>query len=117
VVATDGHHLIISYPNPSTCNRMMEPEIKQKIQSMLSEFHNIDIDYMALPAEVFESISAEFLKEWKKDKNQYIKLSPINHPGLRDIKIDVKKTDDFTPDSVKDAMRLMGNDVRVKKGE
>ena len=118
LVATDGDTLILSYPNPSTCNRMMEPEIKETIKGMLSSFHEIDLDYMALPAGVWESVSAEFLQEWRKDKNRKIKLTPISHPGLKEIKLQSHKTDTFTPDSVKEAMQLFGREnVKVRKGD
>jgi len=118
LVATNGDTLIISYPNPSTCNRMMEPEIKETIKGMLSTFHEIDLDYMALPANVWESVSAEFLQEWRKDKHRQIKLTPISHPGLKEIKLQTQKTDTFTPDSVKEAMQLFGREnVKVRRGE
>ncbi len=118
LVATDGKTLIISYPSPSTCNRMMEPEIKERIKGMLSAFHQIDLDYMALPQIVWESVSEEFLQEWRKDKNRAIKLTPINHPGLKEIKLQTEKADDLTPDSVKQAMQLFGRDnVKVRRGD
>lgn len=118
LVATDGKTLIISYPNPSTCNRMMEPEIKETIKGMLSSFHELDLDYMALPNIVWESVSSEFLQEWRKDKNRKIKLTPISHPGLKEIKLQTKKSDTFTPDSVKQAMQLFGREnVKVRRGD
>jgi DNA polymerase-3 subunit gamma/tau len=118
LVATNGKTLIISYPNPSTCNRMMEVDIKEKVKSILSEFHGLELDYMALPVDVWENVSAEFLTEWRKDKNRVIKLTPISHPGLKDIKLTKQPIDDFTPDSVKEAMQLFGREnVKVKKGE
>ena len=118
VVATNGKMMIIQYPTATTCNRMMEPEIKEKVITLLSDFHKMEIDYIALPVTVMEKITSEFLKEWKIDKTKYVKLTAINHDGLRDISISKKKIDDFTPDSVKEAMVLFGNDnVKVRKGE
>jgi DNA polymerase-3 subunit gamma/tau len=118
LVATDGSTLIISYPSPSTCNRMMEPEIKETIKGMLSSFHELDLDYMAVPVVVWESVSAEFLQEWRKDRNKKIKLTPISHPGLKEIKLQTKKTDTFTPDSVKEAVQLFGREnVKVRRGD
>jgi len=118
LVATDGSTLIISYPSPSTCNRMMEPEIKETIKGMLSSFHELDLDYMAVPVVVWESVSAEFLQEWRKDRNKKITLTPISHPGLKEIKLQTKKTDTFTPDSVKEAVQLFGREnVKVRRGD
>ena len=93
-------------------------DIKETIKGMLSTFHEIDLDYMALPANVWESVSAEFLQEWRKDKHRQIKLTPISHPGLKEIKLQTQKTDTFTPDSVKEAMQLFGREnVKVRRGE
>lgn len=118
VVATNGTLMIIQYPSPSTCNRMMMPEIKEKVIKLLSDFHGMEVDYLALPTEVWEEKSSEFLKKWREDKSKYIKLSPINHPGLRDIPKINNDVDEFTPDSVKEAMNLFGSEnIRIKKGE
>ena len=118
LVATNGKIMIIQYPSPSTCNRMMMPEVKEKVIKLLSDFHNQELDYLALPAEVWEEKTNEFLKIWRQDKTKYVKLSPIDHPGLREIQTLTKEVDDFTPDSVKEAMNLFGSDnIRVKKGD
>lgn len=117
LVATDGHMIIIQYANASICNRMMKPEIKAKIVGMLSKFHNIDIDYLALPEVVWQEKSQEFIKKWKQGETD-IKLSPINHPELRDMPTIDHEVEDMTPDSVKEAISLFGSDiVKVKKGD
>lgn len=118
LVATNGKMMIIQYPSPSTCNRMMMPEVKEKVIKLLSDFHEIEIDYLALPAEVWEEKMNEFLKLWRQNKSKTVKLSPIEHSGLRDIPKFDKEIDDFTPDSVKEAMNIFGSDnIRVKKGD
>ncbi len=118
VVATNGKMIIIEYPSPSTCNRMMMPEIKEKVVKLLSDFHQIKVDYLALPKEVWEEKSAEFVKKWRTNKDAYINLSKIEHEGLKDIPVMHHKIDDFTPDSVKDAYHLFGSEnVKVKKGD
>lgn len=118
LVATNGKMMIIQYPSPSTCNRMMMPEVKDKVTALLSKFHEQELDYLALPAEVWEDKMNEFLKLWRQNKNVDVTLSPIEHPGLRDIPKINKQEDEFTPDSVKVAMNIFGSkNVRVKKGE
>ena len=118
LVATNGKMMIIQYPSPSTCNRMMMPEVKEKVVSLLSDFHGIELDYLALPAEVWEDKMNEFLKKWRLDKTQPVKLSPIEHQGLRDIPRITKEVDEFTPDSVKEAMNIFGSEnIRIRKGE
>jgi len=117
LVATDGKMIIIQYANPSICNRMMKPEIKEKIVGMLSEFFNVKIDYLALPEVVWQEKSQEFIKKWKRGEKN-IKLTPIRHPELRDMPIIDHEVEDMTPDSVKEAISLFGSDiVKVKKGD
>jgi len=117
LVATDGHMIIIQYANPSICNRMMKPEIKAKIVGMLSKFHDTEINYLALPEVVWQEKSQEFIRKWKQGEIN-IKLSPINHPDLRDMPTIDHEVEDMTPDSVKEAISLFGSDiVKVKKGD
>ncbi|QMS84972.1 DNA polymerase III subunit gamma/tau [Candidatus Xianfuyuplasma coldseepsis] len=118
VVATNGEMMIIQYSNASLCNRMMRPDVKEIVVKMLSDFYDTPIDYVALPTDVWEQKSQEFIKKWKQDKEAYIKLTPIEHPALKEIPKFNKEMSEFTPDSVKDAINLFGSDaVRVKKGD
>ena len=117
LVATDGKMIIIQYANPSICNRMMKPDIKEKIIKMLSKFFSTEINYLALPEVVWQEKSQEFIKKWKQGEKD-IKLSPIDHPELRDMPTIDHEVEDMTPDSVKEAISLFGSDiVKVKKGD
>ncbi len=117
LVATDGKMIIIEYSTPSICNRMMKPEIKEKIIKVLGDFYNQEIDYLALPKVVWEEKSQEFIQKWKQGEKN-IKLSPINHPGLKEMPTIKRNIDDMTPDSVKEAINMFGSElVNVKKGE
>lgn len=118
VVATNGELIIIQYTNASLCNRMMKPDVKQIVTKILSDFYNQPLDYLALPTEVWEQKSQEFIKKWKEDKDHYITLSKIDHPALKEIPKFTKEMSEFTPDSVKDALNIFGADaVRIKKGD
>jgi DNA polymerase-3 subunit gamma/tau len=118
VVATNGEMTIIQYSNASLCNRMMKPDVKEIIIKILSDFYKRPINYLALPAEVWEEKSQEFIKKWKINRNEYIKLSEIVHPALKEIPKFKKEVSEFTPDSVKDAISIFGSDaVKVKRGE
>ena len=115
--ATDGKMAIIEYLSPSLCNRMMKPEIKKQIIKILSEFYNKEIDFLALPKVVWEEKSQEFIKKWKQGETN-IRLSPINHSGLKEMPKIKHDIEDMTPDSVKEAINIFGSDVvKVKKGE
>ena len=118
VVATNGELIIIQYTNASLCNRMMKPDVKKIVTKILSDFYNQPLDYVALPTEVWEQKSQEFIKKWKTNRGEYITLSPIEHPALKEMPKFNKEVSEFTPDSVKDAISIFGSDaVRVKKGE
>jgi DNA polymerase-3 subunit gamma/tau len=118
VVATNGKMIIIQYANPSLCNRMMKPEVKEIVVKLLSDYYNKPLDYLALPTVVWEEKSQEFIKKWKQNKDGYIRLTPIDHPMLKEMPKFTKEVSEFTPDSVKDAINLFGSDaVRIKKGE
>jgi len=118
VVATNGNMVIIQYSNASLCNRMMKPDVKEVVIKILSDFYKRDIDYLALPVDVWEQKSQEFIKKWKVNREGYIKLSEIDHPALTEIPHFNNEVSDFTPDSVKDAINLFGSEaVKVKKGD
>jgi len=121
IVAAKEEMVIIEYPSSPICNRMMKPEIKQIITGILSDFYKREIDYLALPKEVWEEKSQEFIKIWKtQDKNNkaFIKLSDIINPNLKEIPRIDQGDKDMTPDSVKEAMNIFGKEsVKVKKGD
>lgn len=116
IVATNGSMIIIEYPNASLCNRMMKPDIKSRVISMLTQYYKKDIDFLALPKEVWEEKSQEFIFKWKEDSSKYIKLSEINHPRLKEIPVTNPENDAMEHEGVKEASRLYGkNKVKVKK--
>ena len=117
LVATNDKMIIIEYVSPSICNRMMKPEIKEKITKILCDFYNKEIEYLALPKSVWEEKSQEFIQKWKQGEKN-IELSPINHPKLKEMPIINHNIDDMTPDSVKEAINMFGSDiVNIKKGD
>ena len=118
LVATNGEMIIIQYSNASLCNRMMTPDVKEIVVKLLSDFYKKELNYLALPSAVWEQKSQEFIKKWKENRGEYITLSPIEHPALKEMPKFNKEVSQFTPDSVKDAINIFGSDaVRVKKGE
>jgi len=114
LVATDGQMIIIEYPSASLCNRMMKPATKKLATTLLSDYYKRTIDYLALPKDVWEEKSQEFIRKWK-NKETNIKLSPINYPGLKELPRITEEVEDMQPDSVKDALDMFGDIVKVKK--
>lgn len=120
LVATNGAMVIATYESPAICNRMMKAQTHEKVVDLLSEYYQRDIRFLALPKTVWEPISDEFVKQFKvrQDENEWIRLTPINHPSLKIV----TKTDDDYSDVMngaeKEARDLFGDDVvKVKKGE
>jgi len=114
LVATDGEMIIVEYPSASVCNRMMKPSTKSRVTKLLSDYYKRTIDYLALPKDVWEEKSQEFIKKWK-NKETNITLSPINYPGLKELPKITDEVEDLQPDSVKDALDIFGDIVKVKK--
>lgn len=121
IVAANDEMVIIEYPSSPICNRMMKPEIKQIVTDILTDYYKKPIDYLALPKEVWEEKSQEFIKIWKtqdKDSRSFIKLSAINNSNLKEIPRINQDDKDMTPDSVKEAVNIFGKEaVKVKKGD
>ncbi|MCF7924920.1 MAG: DNA polymerase III subunit gamma/tau [Candidatus Izimaplasma sp.] len=118
IVATNGKMLIIEYANASLCNRMMKPDIKEKITEMLSDYFNKELDYLALPKKVWEEKSQEFIKKWKQNPDKDIKLSPINHPKLKEMPVRNQPQNVMMHEGVKEASQLYGkHKVKVKRGD
>jgi len=117
LVASSGDKVIITLSSAGYCNRMMTPSVKAIGREILKNAFRRDMDYMTLPAEVFNTISNEFIKFWRQNKNSTIKLTPIVCADLRDVSgEESKKTPSVETKVVSDAIDLFGGSiVRVKK--
>lgn len=120
LVATNGIMVIVTYASPAICNRLMNPETRDRIQTLLCEYYERAIKFMALPNPIWEAISEEFVKKFrlKNDPKEWITITPIEHPSLKVI----EKTKDHYADVMngaeKEAKDLFGEDiVKIKKGE
>lgn len=120
MVATNGVMIIATYASPAICNRIMKPQNHDTVISLLSEYYQRDIRFLALPEQVWAPISDEFVRQFKIRENEddWIHLTPINHPSL---KIVTKTSDDYADvmnGAEKEARDLFGDDVvKVKKGD
>ncbi|MFW5894536.1 MAG: DNA polymerase III subunit gamma/tau [Bacillota bacterium] len=119
LVATNGVMNIVTYDSPVVCNRLMQPSIKQKLIGILEAFFGRKMMFMALPKDVWERISKEFIKKFRsqKDSTSFITLEPINHPRLVEIPQEEKDFDDVTSSGIKEAQKYFGDIVKEKKGE
>jgi hypothetical protein len=119
IVATDGKTLIMVYDTPTKCNRLMKPDTKEIVIGLLNKHYNRMFDYMALPAKVWDDIFDEYIKKYQEGGSDFIKLTPINDPELKEL-TSTKHTfkEEQTEDqSVQDALDLFGDVVKVKRGD
>jgi len=91
----------------------MVQDNKDILQRALYNKFDRDIEYMALPTNVFEDITNEFKEHYLKGKRD-IKLSKIYCEGLRDVSN--IKSDKVERESkvVSDAKNIFGDLVRIK---
>ncbi|MFW6319865.1 MAG: DNA polymerase III subunit gamma/tau [Bacillota bacterium] len=117
LVATNGVMLLVAYDSFAMCNRLMSKELKANILRLLERYFDRQLMFMALPNEIWESISAEFVKKFRKKQasEDFITLTKIDHPRLVEIPNHNEDYKDVESDSVKEAKTLFGDIVKVKK--
>ena len=113
LVATNGVMIIITYETPATCNRMMKPEVHAPLSELLTNYYERPIRFIALPHELWEHISDEFVKKFraKKAPDEWIELTPIHHPKLISIPDSKETYEDTRNDTEKEAIELFGESV------
>ncbi len=115
IVASAVDRIIISFPSATICNQLMAPNNKTIAKDVLRNLYSRDMDFMALPDDVFEDITKEFIELWKRG-NKYIKLTKITCEGLKDVSgEDKQEVSESKPKIVSDAINLFGDIVVVKK--
>lgn len=115
VVASKKNKIIITFSSATICNKLMIPNNKQFMSSVLYKRFDRDIEYMALPVNVFEEITEEFKTLYKQGLD-YIHLSQIYCEGLKDVsKVEIKNDDKQESKLVSDAKKLFGDIVKVKQ--
>jgi len=116
IVASSVDSVIITFPSAAICNQLMAPITKPIAKEVLRNLYSREIDFMALPDDVFNDISKEFIELWRKGSDKYIKLSKITCEGLQDVSGDVEVvTEELKPKVVTDAIDLFGDIVVIKK--
>jgi DNA polymerase-3 subunit gamma/tau len=113
--ASSGNKIIVVFKGAGACNRLMAPQAKTLVRAALKNAFNRDIDYIALPETVFQTISEEFMNLYRQNKRN-IKLSPIVCPELRDVSGENEmKPERKIEQVVSDAIDLFGDIVKVKR--
>ncbi|MFU8785812.1 MAG: hypothetical protein ACNA7U_01085, partial [Candidatus Izemoplasmataceae bacterium] len=119
LVATNGVMLIVTYDSYAMCNRLMTAEIRKKLVDVLEDYFGRKIMFLAIPNDLWDSIQHEFIKKFKQKKSadEFVKLTPINHPRLVEIPQEDESFEDIESDSLKEAKDIFGDIVKVKRGE
>ncbi|MFA5007118.1 MAG: DNA polymerase III subunit gamma/tau [Candidatus Izemoplasmatales bacterium] len=115
LMASSFGRIIVTFKGAGACNKLMAPSAKAVVKDVLKQSFDRDIDYMALPEEVFKAISEEFAVLYRQGRRN-IKLSPIVCPDLRDVSADTdEKATPKIEKVVADAIDLFGDLVKVKR--
>lgn len=115
VAASAYKNIILTFAGPSLCNELMQPGVKEIVKEVLHKTFDRKIDYIALPEDLFSSISEEFVSQWRQGKRD-IKLSPIVCDDLRDMSQETKEAAKKEEQKViADAVELFGDFVKIKK--
>ncbi|MFA5290468.1 MAG: DNA polymerase III subunit gamma/tau [Candidatus Izemoplasmatales bacterium] len=115
VVASSFDKIVVTFSSAGICNQMMKPSIKSMVREALNKAFGRDIDYIALPEDVFSSIAEEFATLWRQGRRD-IKLSPIVCPELRDVSTEESESVvEKEQKIVADALNIFGDIVKVKK--
>ncbi|XMB71599.1 DNA polymerase III subunit gamma/tau [Mycoplasmatota bacterium WC30] len=114
IVASSVSQIIIAFPSASICNKLMTPSNKKIALNILKNNYQRDIDYIALPDDVFKEIVEEFTTLWKQGK-RVIKLSKIKCDTLKNVsKAEETEETEIKSKIVTDAIDLFGDIVKVK---
>jgi DNA polymerase-3 subunit gamma/tau len=115
LMASSTDKIIITFASAGVCNRLMTPSVKVLGKEILKNAFKRNLDYMAIPGDIFQAISDEFVAAWRLGKRN-IRLSPIICPDLRDMSTESEDKPIQTEQKVvTDAVSLFGDLVRVKK--
>ncbi len=117
LVATNGSMIIVSYDSYPMCNHVMKPSLKARLIELLEDYYGRKMMFMALPEDLWEVISKEFIGKYRnrQDDNEFIRLTPIDHPRLVEKEDEKEDYQDVESESVKEAKDLFGDIVKVKK--
>ncbi len=95
---------IITFSRVNTVNKLMRSDVKKKIGRLLRSVYNRDINYIALPTELWHKQRQEYLDQAAIGNSP--KLSPIEFEGLNLVEEKIEE-----PDIVKEAVELFGEDM------
>jgi len=99
---------ILTYPTVVMVNKLMRSDVRKKIKRLLKKVYSLDLDYIALPEELWEIKRKEFFEQFNIGMSP--KLSDFAFDGLH-----LEEETREEPDVIKDAIAEFGETlVQVK---
>ncbi|MFH0992812.1 MAG: DNA polymerase III subunit gamma/tau [bacterium] len=115
LAASSVDKIIVCFTGAGACNHLMTPTAQSAMKIALRNAFGRDIDYIALPEDLFQAISDEFMNLYRQGKRN-IKLSPIVCPDLRDVSTEPEDANAQKIEKVvADAIDIFGDLVKVKR--
>lgn len=108
VTAVWQTNFIITYPSVEVVNRLMRSDLKKRIQGLLLNVYNTEIDYIAIPVGLWEEKRKEFFEQFQVGNTPV--LTEFEYDGLNTFEEQREQ-----PSVVKEAEELFGaNMVRQR---
>lgn len=118
IVASSPSGFIISFQEVGYCNLIMKSDNKEGVKKFISTYIDKDLDFIALPFELWNKLSNEFVRKYKLNSTnktqEYIKLTPIEFPGLKYSKTQEKEDKKKEDDVFQDIENLFGDILEIK---
>ena len=96
----------------------MKSDNKEGVKKFLSTYVDKELDFIALPFELWNKLSNEFVRKYKLNSTnktqEYIKLTPIEFPGLKYSKTQEKEDKKKEDDVFQDIENLFGDILEIK---
>ncbi len=106
--------MIISFNALGYCNLLNSRDNKDGVKKLISDYLGYDMDYIALPHDIWKTVSDEFVKIYRSNHassiQSFINLTPIYIEGFKwDEKEDI-----INDEKYKDVLSLFGDKLEVK---
>jgi DNA polymerase III subunit gamma/tau len=102
------NEFIITYPTVVTVNKLMRADVRKKLKRLLKKVYSIDLEFIALPEELWETKRKEFFEQFNIGMSP--KLTDFAFQGLH-----LEEETREEPEVIKDAIAEFGESlVRLK---
>lgn len=115
IAASCTSSMVITFKEVGSCNLIMKLDNKKAVLEILKNYYKLDLDFIAIPANLWETLSTDFVKQYRtniKNKNKdFIHLEYVPYPGLKISESDIKSEND---EEFKDFLTGFGSITTIK---